>query len=184
VGTESAGLSPEEELTQLARLRDDATQAALDALLVDPPRLLRQIRHYLKRQTDYRRFSHLKENAIELTTITGGLQELACKHLEFSSGSELKFCLQLEPSQRGTFVRQFYFHVKLARPRPIGMVRIHLNPSSGRDPLSVPRCHLHVDHSRPHVPFPIFDPRLILQLVCEHIEPDIGRDPESSNGSE
>jgi len=172
-------LNPEDELAKLARLRDGATQAALDALRVEPAHLLRHIRHYLKRQTDHRVFSHLKENAIELTTIREGMQELACKRLEFSSGSELNFCLRLQPSQRGALIKQFYFHVKLAGPRPIGMVRIHLNPNSGHDPLSVPRCHLHVDHSRPHVPFPVFDPRLILQLVCEHIEPDIGHDPES-----
>ena len=171
-------MSLDEELAQLARQRDDATQVALDGLIVDPAHLLRQIRNYLKRQTDYGRFAHLKESAIELKAVQNSLHELACKTLEFSSGSELKFCLRLEPRQRGTFVTQFYFHVKLAQPRPIGMVRIHLNAKVARDPLSVPRCHLHVDHSQPHVPFPVLDPRLILQLLCEHIEPTIGLNPD------
>jgi hypothetical protein len=167
-------LKPDEELAQLARLRDEATQAALDALSVDADRLFRQIRHYLKRQTDYGRFGHLKENAVERETVKGGW-ELKCKHLAFSSGSEMKFCIRLEAGQQHDAVRQFYFDVKLAQPRPIGRVRIHLNPQMGRDPLSVPRCHLHIEHSRPHVPFPVLDPRLILQLMCEHIEPDMGR---------
>jgi hypothetical protein len=54
------------------------------------------------------------------------------------------------------------------------MVRIHLNPATLHDPLRVPRCHLHVGDSQAHIPFPIMNPRLILSLICEHIEPDFG----------
>ncbi len=154
-------------------------QAALDELDMDQPHLLlRQLRHYLSRQADHGRLRNLKEKAIELVTVSERSQELTCHYLRFKSGSELTFRIRLDQRHVGWFLKQFQFHVKLAQPRRVGMVRIHLDPENRFDPLSVPRCHLHVDNSRPHVPFPIISPRLILHLVCEHIEPDIGLDPE------
>jgi hypothetical protein len=54
------------------------------------------------------------------------------------------------------------------------MVRSHLNEISSHDPLAIPRCHMHIADSEAHVPFPVMNPRLILYLICEHIEPDFG----------
>jgi hypothetical protein len=104
---------------------------------------------------------------------------MECSAVEFISGSTLTFKIRLEQDLAGWVVKQFQFHVKLAQPRRVKMVRIHLNPVAARDPRVVPRCHLHIDNSSPHVPFPIINPRLILHFVCEHIEPDIGQDPEA-----
>jgi len=58
--------------------------------------------------------------------------------------------------------------------RQVKMLRIHLNGEPWYDPLTVPRCHLHIGDSRAHIPFPVTNPRLILHLLCEHIEPDLG----------
>jgi hypothetical protein len=174
-------LSLERELLELARQRDRATRAALDELIVrGPDYLLRQIRHYMSRQADHGKFRNLRERAIELTQIDEISQELST-NLDFSSGSKLTFKIRLTRNQRGWTVAQFQFHVKLTQPRRVGMVRIHLNATDGYDPLAIPRCHIHVDSSRPHVPFPVSDPRLILHLVCEHIEPDIGLDEEQQS---
>ena len=75
-------------------------QTALDELSLDPPHLvLRQLRHYLSRQADHGRVIRLRENAIELVTISAISQELICQQLEFSSGSELMFKLWLERSK-------------------------------------------------------------------------------------
>ena len=49
-----------------------------------------------------------------------------------------------------------------------------LNAHSWHDPFARPRCHMHIGNSQAHVPFPAMDPRLILYLICEHIEPDVG----------
>jgi hypothetical protein len=54
------------------------------------------------------------------------------------------------------------------------MIRIHLNREGGHDPLNVPQCHFHIGDSKAHVPFPIMSPRLMVHLICEHIEPDLG----------
>jgi len=175
---EPADVSLDDELVELARLNDSTTQASLDNLPLDPAHLLRNLRYYLSRQSDYRHIKRLREKAVELTTVESGAQEMECSAVEFTSGSTLTFKIRLEQDRIGWVVKQFQFHVKLAQPRRVKMVRIHLNPVAARDPLVVPRCHLHIDNSRPHVPFPILNPRLILHLVCEHIEPDIGQDTE------
>lgn len=171
----------ETELLALARQRDGITQTALEELIVSgPDHLLRQIRYYMSRQADHGRFRNLREKAIQLTLLDQISQELST-NLEFSSGSKLTFKIRLNKNQRGWVVTQFQFHVKLMQPRRVGMVRIHLNAAEWHDPLSIPRCHLHVDSSRPHIPFPVCDPRLILHLVCEHIEPDIGLNEEQQS---
>jgi hypothetical protein len=79
----------------------------------------------------------------------------------------------LDREQRGWRVMLFEFHLRLPSERNINMVRIELNSQASYDPL-IPRCHLHVGGSQAHIPFPIMNPRLILSLVCEHIEPDFG----------
>ncbi len=117
---------------------------------------------------------HADETVPRLTTVLGGLNELACDDAKFSSGARLQFNIQLEQEQRGWLVRRFRFHLHLPQTRSIKMVRIHLNPETWHDPVAVPRCHMHIGNSQAHVPFPVMDPRLILHLICEHLEPDIG----------
>ena len=80
----------------------------------------------------------------------------------------------MEQEQGGWLVKRFKFHLHLAR-RSINMVRIHLNQEGGHDPLNVPRCHFHIGDSKAHIPFPIMSPRLTLHLLCEYVEPDLGR---------
>lgn len=164
----------EDELVELARERDTAMQAALDNLDTgEPHHLLRHLRHYLSRQADHNRLGKFRENTISLEMLSQDLQELVCQRLKFVSGSELMFRIELQKQQSGWFVKRFQFHVKLNQPRTIKTVRIHLNAKDMFDALSIPRCHLHLDTSRPHVPFPVLNPRLILHFVCEHLEPDL-----------
>ena len=168
-------MSIEDELLALARQREAETDAALIQMLLEPPdRLRRQLRAYLSRQVDRGRMKRTDERLPLLTTITGGLNELACQKAEFSSGARLDFNIQLEQRQGGWIIRRFRFHVRLPNPRRIEMVRIHLNPQAGHDPLAVPRCHLHIGDGHTHMPFPVTDPRLILHLICEYVEPDFG----------
>lgn len=71
-------------------------------------------------------------------------------------------------------MREFEFHIYLPDTRRVKMVRIHLNATASHDPLKVARCHMHIDDGDAHVPFPVLNPRLILHLICEHLEPDFG----------
>jgi hypothetical protein len=142
--------------------------------LESPDRLRRQLRADLGRQVDKGRIKHTNEKIPELETIEGGLNELICRNLTFISGARLDFKLQLKHGQRGSLVKQFQFHIKLPDERKVKMVRIHLNVDTSHDPLKTPRCHFHVDDSKAHVPFPTMNPRLILDLICEHIERDFG----------
>jgi hypothetical protein len=81
----------------------------------------------------------------------------------------------MKKRQTGWQITQFKFHLHLPPARKVNMVRVHLNVKRTRDPLIVPRCHLHVGGGkRAHVPFPIMSPRLILQVLCDVIEPDVG----------
>lgn len=168
-------MSIEDELLRLARERESATGDALNEMILDPPHLLgRQLRAYLARQVDRGRIRRPDDRIPQLATVQGGLNELTCSGLEFTSDARLEFRIQLQEDQPGWLVKRFRFHVHLPQRRSINMVRIHLNAEAWHDPLSVPRCHMHVGGSRAHVPFPVTDPRLILHLVCEHIEPDFG----------
>jgi hypothetical protein len=168
-------LTLEEELLLLARQRENTAVSHLaDIELAPPDSLRRQIRADLHRQVDRGRVKRPNERIPHLTTVVGGVNELECRELEFASGTRLEFLIRFEESQRGWLMKQFQFHIFLAHSRRIKMVRIHLNPESSHDPLTVPRCHLHIDDSAAHIPFPIMNPRLILHVICEHIEPDFG----------
>jgi len=142
-------------------------------MLVDHPGTLRlQLRHYLAEQANNGRLKQTY-NVPRLDTHEGGLQELVCEDVEFRSDSRLNFNVEMEREQTGWLVKRFKFHLHLARRR-INMVRIHLNQEVGHDPLNVPRCHFHIGDSKAHIPFPIMSPRLMLHLICEHIEVDLG----------
>ena len=159
----------EGDLLQLARDRETRTEGALDEMLREPPdRLLRQLRAYLARQVDRGRMKRTDEKIPHITTVTGGLNELACPEVQFSSGARLNFNIQLQQEQGGWLIRRFRFHVHLPKSRSIKMVRIHLNGDQWHDPLVVPRCHMHIDRSNAHVPFPVMDPRLILDFICRN----------------
>jgi hypothetical protein len=166
-------LSLDQELKDLARERENASHASLPQIMVEQPStLLRQLRHYLAEMTNYGYLKRTYELP-RLATVEGGLQELVCEEIEFHSDSRLSFSIQLEQEQSGWLVKRFKFHLLLAQ-RNVNMVRIHLNQTEGHDPLNVPRCHFHVGDSTAHIPFPIMNPRLMLHLLCEQIEPDFG----------
>lgn len=168
-------MSAEDELLQLARDRDGQMEAALGTMLIGSPGMLvRQLRHDLSRQTEHRRMKRADEKTPRLETLQGGVTKLVCEETEFFSGARLSFELQLDREQRGWRVMSFEFHLRLPSERNIDMVRIELNSEASDDPLRIPRCHLHVGESKAHIPFPIMNPRLILSLICEHIEPDFG----------
>lgn len=159
----------------LARERDDATEHALTGLLIEgPSRLLRDLRTYLSRQADQGRIRKTNEKIPRLETGAAGLNQLTCDELRFCSGARLDFKIHLETYQAGWAIKRFQFHIQLPHARSIRMVRVHLNIQGWHDPLSVPRCHLHIDNSQAHVPFPIMNPLLVLHLMCEHIEADFG----------
>ncbi|HYW44441.1 MAG TPA: hypothetical protein VE959_16380 [Bryobacteraceae bacterium] len=168
-------MNPEQELLQLARARDDEWEVRLAQMPLDHPSQVRiQLRKYLADQADRGRLRRSDERIVQLERLPGGLEELACHGAEFTSGARLEFTVRVEERQTGWVMKQFHFHLFLRSSSKIEMVRIHLKPQSWHDPLRIPRCHLHVDRSDAHVPFPIMHPRLILPLICEHIEPDFG----------
>jgi hypothetical protein len=168
-------MSIEDDLLGLARAREAATDAAVGEMLLEAPDYVgRQLRAYLSRQVDRGQIKRTDEKTPQLMTLDGGINQLACPEVRFSSGAVLTFDIKLEKRQRGWLVRQFRFHVRLPRERNIRMVRIHLNAGSWHDPRTVPRCHLHIDNSRAHIPFPVTDPRLMLHIICEHVEPGLG----------
>jgi hypothetical protein len=166
-------LSWEDELQALARDRESAYQSSLSLMMVDHRGMLRrQLRYYLLEQTIHGRLKKTCD-VPRLDTHMGGLQELVCEEVEFRSDSRLSFIVEMEQEQTGWLVKRFKFHLHLAR-RSINMIRIHLNQEVGHDPLTVPRCHFHIGDSKAHIPFPIMSPRLMLHLICEHIEVDLG----------
>lgn len=170
-------MSIENDLVRLARDREAATEGVVNGMLLESPdSVRRQLRAYLSRQVDLGRIKRTNEKAPHLLTLEEGQNQLACPEVRFSSGARLTFDILVKETQRGWLVRQFRFHINLPRTRSIKMLRIHLNAGTSRDPLTIPRCHLHVDKSHAHVPFPIMDPRLMLYILCEHLEPDLGAD--------
>lgn len=167
-------MSLEEELLSLARERESASEANLAKMWLDHPSKLRlQLRSDLAGQVDLGRLKRSDDRVVKLNPPAKGLQELVCPAVEFRSDSKLDFKIQLEKQQQGWLIRRFWFHLHLSG-RKIQMVRIHLNDKVGYDPLRIPRCHFHIGDSKAHIPFPIMSPRLMVHLICEHIEPDLG----------
>lgn len=156
-------------------MHEARTRNFLADVLLEPPDLVRrQIRTYLSRQVDLRRMKRPDEKIPQLTTVQAGLNELKCPAAEFLSGARLEFDIQLEEQQGNWRVKRFRFHLFLPQKRKVDMVRVHLNADEWHAPLVVPRCHMHVGSSNAHIPFPVMDPRLIVHLFCEQVEPDFG----------
>lgn len=169
-------MTVESELQRLALERAEAYETAISALdLGDPARVYRQIRAYLAELEDHGRIKRFRENMLPLRAAQDGVQELRCVPIELTSGSRFEFTIKMRQQQGICRLIEFEFHLNLPPARNVDMVRIHLIPERPRDPLQVPQCHMHIGGGeRAHVPFPIMSPRLILHLVCEVIEPDIG----------
>ena len=168
-------MSLDDDLLALAGHREDAYQSSLAQMVLDHPGTLRrQLRHYLAEQSNRGRLKKTYDHVPQLKTHSGNIQELVCEEVEFKSDAKLDFNIELEQQQTGWFVKRFKFDLRLSG-RVIAMVRIHLNQERGRDALKVPRCHLHLGQSEAHIPFPIMSPRLVVHLICEHLEPDIGK---------
>ena len=168
-------MSIDTELLRLALEREQKAEFALTEMLLEGPHLVRRrLRAYLFRQVDFRRIARPDEGIPQLRAVSGVLEELACSGVEFASGARLEFAIQFEKQPRGWLVTRVRFGVRLPPARTINMIRIHLNLDASRDPLAVPRCHMHIDRSQAHIPFPIMDPLLILHLICEGFEPHIG----------
>ena len=167
-------MSLEDELLSMARERESATEANVASMWLEhPSKLRRQLRSDLARQVDLKRLKRSDERSVNLDPPQANLQQLVCPAVEFWSDSKLNFKIELEELQQGWLVKRFQFHLHLSG-RSIQMVRIHLNENVGHDPLTVPRCHFHIGNSKAHIPFPIMSPRLMVHLICEHIEPDLG----------
>ncbi len=167
-------MSLEDELLAMARERESASETSLASMFLEHPSKLRlQLRSDLARQVDLNRLKHSDDQVVKLNSPTSGLQELVCPKVEFRSDSRLNFKIELERLQQGWLVKRFQFHLHLTG-RSIQMVRIHLNHKVGHDPVRIPRCHFHIGDSKAHIPFPIMSPRLMVHIVCEHIEPDLG----------
>jgi hypothetical protein len=165
-------VNPEDELLSMAREREKISESNLESMWFDHPSKL-QLRSDLFRQVDLDRLKRLDDRAVTLNPPEKGLQEIVCSGAEFRSDSKLSFKIELEKQQQGWIVKRFQFHLHLSG-RGIKMVRIHLNHKVSHDPLRVPRCHFHIDDSEAHIPFPVMRPRLMVHLICEHIEPDLG----------
>ena len=171
----------EDELLLLAREREKISEGNLAEIWMDQPHKLRlQLRNDLNTHADRKKLKH-SGDAPHLKTLTGDLQEIVCPEVEFLSEARLDFNIQLTRHQRRWLIRRFRFHLRLPASRNIKMVRIHLNDQTGFDPVRVPRCHLHVGDSAAHVPFPVMEPRLLVHLICEYIEPDFGLDTQLQN---
>jgi hypothetical protein len=167
-------LSLEDEMLSMARQRESASEANVANMWLEHPSRLRiQLRSDLARQSDLRRLKRSDDRVVNLNPPANSLQQLVCPGVEFLSDSRLNFKIEMEELQQGWILKRFQFHLHLLG-RSIRMVRIHLNQQAGYDPLMIPRCHLHIGDSKAHIPFPIMSPRLMVHLICEHIEPDLG----------
>jgi hypothetical protein len=167
-------LSWEDDLLSMAWERERASEATIATTLLEHPgRLRRELRHDLARQADFGRLKHSDDQVVNLSPPINSRQALTCPEVEFCSDSKLNFMIELEQQQQGWLLKRFKFHLHLPTRR-IQVIRIHLNEQVERDPVRVPRCHFHIGDSRAHIPFPIIGPRLMVHLICEHIEPDLG----------
>lgn len=168
-------MSVENLLTKSADDHEEKIGTGYSAPLDDPPQVLKKyIRNYFGRLVDYRKLSIIDEKLPHLNSLNDGLNELMCPELAFLSGARLEFSIRFRQQQTGWLVTQFMFHLTLPSDRGVGMVRIHLNEGRSRDPIAVPRCHFHLGNSEAHIPFPAMHPVLILDLLCQRIEPDLG----------
>lgn len=166
-------MSLDDELIALAREHEKSYELTRTCTIHESPSmLLRQLRAYLARLADHRKLKRTYEQP-RSETKTNNITALIAEGIEFASDSVFSFKIFLEQRQHGWLMREFEFHLALVGRR-VQHIRIHLKRDGAYDPLRVPRCHVHIDTSDPHIPFPIMNPRLTVHLICEHIEPNIG----------
>ena len=159
-------------LSELASRRDTDVQNAITEMVLDPPNsILREMRFYLSRRVDSRRIENISEKVIVLNVRNHGITALICPEIEFLSGAKLKFEVEMESTQVGWKVKSFEFHLSLPEST-VKMIQFHMMGKEPINSLDVPRCHLHIGTSKTHLPFPFMDPRLILYLICDHLERD------------
>jgi len=96
------------------------------------------------------------------------VEELVCQGVEFATGSRLSFSLKMVDHRGRWSMLSFEFDLHLSG-RKVEMIQVHLNERGSPEPDRVPRCHLHVRPSDAHIPFPATGPRLIVNLLCEHV---------------
>lgn len=163
----------EDTLIKLARAGEDRFDASLAQIEIESPsRLCRELRFYMAELAN-RRILKRSDDAPQLKTISDLAQQITCPKAEFTSGATLMFEIELQKDQGNWSVRHCQFDLRLFG-RKVEMASVHLRPEATHEPHRVPRCHLHVRPSHVHIPFPATDPRLILYLMCEHVEPDLG----------
>lgn len=163
----------EDELLALARNREREYAVCPYRILDAAPAILRrQLRYYLAELANCGRLKKTYDGP-RIEQCGDGLVELVGDEVEFTSESRLEFNIRLKETQLGWLVQKFRFHLHLQQRR-INMMRIHLNETEVHDSLRIPMCHLHIDGSGAHIPFPIMNPRMTIHLICAYIEPDLG----------
>lgn len=163
-----------------ARLHETSINQQLETLSLHQPRLyLQALRQYIKSIDDSRAL-RAKPTPLELNESNGNfeisqgppiLKPDSVGQLIFKNDTQLSFALTLrDTGSESRLVAASYslqlpeYQNSVSKFRP-GFFRIHLEAKTPMDPLQKSRSHLHPGLQHIHIPFPIMEPRAVLNLL-------------------
>ncbi len=168
------------EAVGLAHAHEESIGQRLEALLLPTPQMyLQDLRRYIKSVDDSRALQ-TKPTPLRLSQSTGNfkisqgppiLKPGTAGQLVFKNGSHLGFSLTLKPiGSQSRLVEASYslnlpeYKDGISKFRP-EFFRIHLEAATPKDPLQKSRSHFHPGLQHIHIPFPVMEPRAVLNLL-------------------
>lgn len=168
------------------KLRDHVDEVALES----PTNVFTKLRAYLIKQSDEMHVNNdvsaaLKmyreqENNVLISLGPSFDKGPTSEHFYFDSGARLSFGVTLQQSASRSSLVAFRFHLHLPTGRSPEYLRFDLNPQAHADPLSEPRCHLHLGLDKVRLPLPVLGPFEILDRVFFVVEPALQAHPAGS----
>jgi len=145
-----------------------------------PLKYIMHLQEYLRRLDDDRLLDGKRPNLRESENASGDLvivqgppilKSDSQDQLRFRNRSQLCFSLTLRPTTKSCFLKAATFDLHLPTTSGIRFMKVHIDGEASRDPFTKPRSHLHPGFQHVHVPFPVMDPRAVLDFLIYNIMP-------------
>ena len=95
----------------------------------------------------------------------GEPEEAPVESLHFTDGAKLGFIITLRETPAGSRLVEATFNLALPPKAGLKFLSIHIEAETSKDPLGKSRSHCHPGFQSIHLPFPIMEPRAILDRI-------------------
>lgn len=164
-----------------ARAFEEELTAQLESLLLPNPNHFKRLLEQQIQELRNQRLIVSKQQSIEKISDEHNNVDLNLGHsmdeiappsaLRFDTGATLGFIVTLRETQQGANLLSASFNLLLPAGVGLQFIRIHLEGKIPSDPISKSRSHIHPGFQNVHVPFPVMDPRTILDRIAFEFVP-------------